>query len=133
MKKFFILLAFVAATLAAHADEFPYLAIERTDGSVTVMTAANLTLTYAEGTLTVANGETNETFETASLSRMYFTDTATGIAEIAAAGRAVPVDVWAADGRSLGRFPSLQDATKRLNKGTYVIKANDTTFKVAVQ
>lgn len=133
MKRVILLIGFIVSALGMHADDYPYLAFQNTDGEVTILTANGLTLSYADGVLTAVTGGSSQTFETSKLSRMYFTDTATGIVSLNADGKPQAVEVFTADGRNLGRFASLQEAAKRLPKGAYVVKANGQTIKIALQ
>ena len=137
MRKYIFLCVLAFGALIGRADDYPYpyLAFQTTDGSVSTISTAGLTLAYTDGTLTAAaTGATTLTFETAKLALMYFTNTATGIAALTAQGQTQAVKVFAADGRSVGRFGSLQEATTRLAKGTYVVKAqHGQTLKIAIQ
>ncbi len=134
MRKHFLLLVLAFSVLIARADEYPYLALQTSDGEVKTMSVQGLTLSYADGTLTAANTQETALFTTATLARMYFTDTATGLISLAAAQSNVAVEVFTADGRSAGRFPSVQAATQRLPKGVYVVKAdNGNKLKISLQ
>lgn len=141
MKKVFLTVLIAACALVSRADGYPYLAFQTLDGAVSTISTSGLTLTYSEGTLTASAaaqgdaqgaGETL-TLETARLSRMYFTDTATGVQALSASAGVQTVDVFTADGRRAGRFGSLQEAMARLPKGAYVVKAADgLTVKIAL-
>lgn len=68
MRKKLLVLALLAGTLSAQADEYPYLIFETTDGGRTPVEVESLTIQIVDGNL-VAGGKT---FSLASLSRMFF-------------------------------------------------------------
>ena len=71
MKKLFLLLVVMTGTLAAYADEFPYLTFETTDGTKVSVTASSLTISISETTLTAGG----KSFTLSDLSKMYFSTT----------------------------------------------------------
>lgn len=133
-KVFSLTLLAAAATLPATA--YDYLAFATTDGAVTTLSVASLTLTLAPGTLTAADADGSRTFQLAELAKMYFTDTPASAAAIDAVAADAPagrVAVYGVDGTPRGDFPSLDDARKALARGTYVVQSENSTIKIAVK
>ena len=56
MRKYILLCVLALGALIGRADDYPYpyLAFQTTDGSVSTISTAGLTLSYADGTLTAA-------------------------------------------------------------------------------
>lgn len=130
MKKTFLLLSSVVlGSLAAQADDFPYLTFETADGTKTSVSAASLTITIADGTLT-ADGKT---FALADLSKMYFS--ASDVTAIDNVKNTVTgeVEVFTLDGIAMGKFDSLTEASSALKSGVYVVKSKSGTLKVKVK
>ena len=71
MKKLFLFLVVMTGTLAAYADEYPYLTFETTDGTKVSVTASSLTISISETTLTAGG----KSFTLSDLSKMYFSTT----------------------------------------------------------
>ena len=71
MKKLFLFLVVMTGTLAAHADEYPYLTFETSDGTKVSVTTSSLTISIADATLTAGG----ETFTLSDLSKMFFSTT----------------------------------------------------------
>ncbi|MBR1838907.1 MAG: hypothetical protein IJ786_05050 [Bacteroidaceae bacterium] len=132
MKKLILLLLLLATTLSTRADEFPYLAFQQTDGTITVLSVSGLNMRSTDGLLTVTNSETTFSVETIKLSKMYFTETATGILLLQNVSEAAPVEVWQAEGRYIGRFTSLAALSAKLTRGVYIIKKGTETIKLLV-
>ena len=68
MKKIFILLTVLLATLTAQAEGYTYLTFETTDGAKASVAVENLTLTISGTTLTAGSQQ----FTLSNLSKMYF-------------------------------------------------------------
>ena len=95
------------------------------------MSFYGLTMSMVDGQMTFANEETSVSMALASLSKMYFASSATGVKELATSNS--PVQVYVADGRYLGKFETLPAAVSGLRSGVYVVKSNDVTLKISVQ
>lgn len=132
MKKFLFLLFIMIGTLSAHADDYtyPYLVFETTDGTKTSVAVDGITFTIADGQL-VAGGQT---FSLADLSKMYFSTTTTGITNVNDSDNVNgEVSIYTLSGISLGKFQNVDAAKTALNKGIYVVKSANTTYKIAVK
>ena len=68
MKKIFILLTVLLATLTAQAEGYTYLTFETTDGAKASVAVENLTLTISGTTLTAGSQQ----FTLSNLSKMYY-------------------------------------------------------------
>ena len=68
MKKILLLLTLMMGTLATHADDFPYLTFEMTDGTKVSVEVSSLTISISGTTLTAGG----ESFTLSDLSRMFF-------------------------------------------------------------
>ena len=93
MKKIFILLTVLLATLTAQAEGYTYLTFETTDGAKASVAVENLTLTISGTTLTAGSQQ----FTLSNLSKMYFStsdETATGIEEINSAAIEEATDIY---------------------------------------
>lgn len=135
MKKIMTLLAFVVAgSLAAHADDYPYLAFQSADGSVKTMSVTSLTLTFSNGVLMATNGEGSSTFNLASLSKMFFTTTPTSVQAPAGETNGDDgVEVFTLTGIRVGSYRSVGAAQEQLKSGVYVVKSTDESFKLVVK
>ena len=119
MKKKLVTTALLGVMLAAQADEYNYLSVEKTDGTVISLSASDLTITFTDGYLMAGN-----------LSKMYFSNTgATGINSI--------IDD---ENISIGDADAIYDLNGRqlpqgaqLHKGVYIVKKNGRTLKVQVR
>ena len=134
MKKVLILFMLALTTIAVKAGSYEYLVIVDNSSNATSFVSDGLTLTYSGTTLTVtpASGSSS-TFDTKSLSKMYFSSTTTGLAAINAEVDGGSVQVFDMGGRSYGTFNSITDAIGKLSKGVYVMKGNQKTIKMNVK
>ena len=121
----------VGTLTASAAYEYPYLNFLTAAGVIETMPVDNLTMSIADGQLIATNGTTTKTFALTDMVKMYFTDSSGLNSLIANTDEAV--EVCTVDGVSLGRFASVKDALLSLDRGTYVIKGQSSTFKIAVQ
>lgn len=131
MRKKLLVLALLAGTLSAQADEYPYLIFETADGGRTPVEVESLTIQIVDGNL-VAGGKT---FSLASLSRMFFAltpDATSGIEDLRATEDGA-VEVYSLNGVSLGSYENVSAAKQSLQRGIYVVKNGSGTFKVAVK
>lgn len=133
MKKFLLLVLMMIGTSASYADDYtyPYLVFETAGGAKT-------SVAISEGTITIADGQLNiggQIFALSDLSKMYFSTTTTGIAEVAVDDNLNDngcVDVYDLNGRKVlseGDSESLSS----LPKGIYIVKSGRKTYKVAIK
>lgn len=127
----FIVLLLLGVASAGKAQTYPYLAVQTTEGEVQTLSVDGLTMRVADGQMTFEGEGTSVSVALASLSKMYFASSATGVKELATSNS--PVQVYVADGRYLGKFETLPAAVSGLRSGVYVVKSNDVTLKISVQ
>ena len=133
MKKILLLVLLMIGTCASYADDYtyPYLVFETAGGAKTSVTISEGTITIADGQLTIGG----HTFALSDLSKMYFSTTTTGIAEVAVDDNLNDngcVNVYDLNGRKVlseGDSESLSS----LPKGIYIVKSGRKTYKVAIK
>ena len=124
MKKIFILLTVLLATLTVQAEGYTYLTFETTDGAKASVAVENLTLTISGTTLTAGSQQ----FTLSNLSKMYFSasdETATGIEEINSAAIEEATDIYDLQGHKVTK--------EQMKKGVYIVKTNSRTYKMVVR
>ena len=124
MKKIFILLTVLVATLTVQAEGYTYLTFETTDGAKASVAVENLTLTINGTTLTAGSQQ----FTLSNLSKMYFSasdETATGIEEINSAAIEEATDIYDLQGHKVSK--------EQMKKGVYIVKTNSRTYKMVVR
>ena len=124
MKKIFILLTVLLATLTAQAESYTYLTFETTDGAKASVAVENLTLTINGTTLTAGSQQ----FTLSNLSKMYFStsdETATGIEEITSASIEEATDIYDLQGHKVSK--------EQMRKGVYIVKTKSRTYKMVVR
>lgn len=83
MKKTLMILLLALTAITVKADDYDYLVILDNSSNATSFVSDGLTLTYNGTTLIVNPASGNAaTFDTKSLSKMYFSSTATGLVSI---------------------------------------------------
>lgn len=134
MKKCLILFAIAVCALAVRADEFayPYLVLEASDGTLTSVSVASLTLKFEESSLVLINDAGSRNFALSGLKKMYFATTPTAISPLKNNVNE-NVEVWTMTGLSLGVFDSISEVQQTLSRGVYVVKSERGTFKIAVK
>ena len=111
---------------------YPYLTFESSDGEVLSVEVEGLTLTLDDATLTATDSEgAAYIFALSSLSKMYFTDEATGIQPLASTSQEA-VEAITLSGITVGTFANAAAARKALPRGTYVLKSKSATFKISL-
>ena len=127
--------AALAAAPAAIAQEPLQLVILTNDGNLHTLAAESLSMSVKDQTLLVNNLETSLTLNLPDLDKMYFTGEETGVANIIIdENTAGPVEVFAADGKAMGRFDSTAAARATLPAGIYLLRTSDNkSFKIAVK
>ena len=124
MKKIFILLTVLLATLTTQAEGYTYLTFETTDGAKASVAVENLTLTISGTTLTAGSQQ----FTLSNLSKMYFSisdETATGIEEINSAAIEEATDIYDLQGHKVTK--------EQMRKGVYIVKTRSRTYKMVVR
>lgn len=115
----------MAGTSVAHADNYPYLTFETTDGTKTSVSSSSLTITVEDGKLMAGSQE----FALTNLSKMYFStsdeSTTTGIETVNAATLDNTTIIYDLQGRKV--------AKEQMKRGVYVIKTKNGTRKVNVK
>lgn len=132
MRHAILFLALLSA-MAVRAADYKSLVFQTSDGT-TAVDLSSLVLTVADGKLVAANASGMQTFDLATLSKMYFsTEEATGVKSVTTDGKASPLLVYDLSGRKVGSYASLEAAKSVLRQGVYVVRQNDKTFKIAVK
>ena len=124
MKKLFLLLTVLLATLTVQAEGYTYLTFETTDGAKASVSVENLTLTINGTTLTAGSQQ----FTLSNLSKMYFStsdETATGIEEINSAAIEEATDIYDLQGHKVTK--------EQMKKGAYIVKTKSRTYKMVVR
>ena len=124
MKKLFLLLTVLVATLTVQAEGYTYLTFETTDGAKASVSVENLTLTISGTTLTAGSQQ----FTLSNLSKMYFStsdETATGIEEITSASIEEATDIYDLQGHKVSK--------EQMRKGVYIVKTKSRTYKMVVR
>lgn len=135
MKRLLLVLMVIACAPAAFADgfEYNYLAFTNSNGVSQTVSVTDLTITFADGKLVAVNGDGTKQFLLTDLTKMYFTDTPTGISEVTVDGSTSQVEVYSVAGVFIGNYPTLAAAKSKLKAGMYVIKQKDKTTKIAIR
>lgn len=131
MRKFLLFMAVIFCSLTMSAENFAYLVFTNTSGSVTVMSATNLTMSVNGSSLQVTNGTENATFLFMELQQMQFSNDPMAIDNVLDANQ--PVQVFTPSGVRIGTFESLMHAAGSLNKGVYVISNGTNTQTIVLQ
>ena len=120
-----------AGLATAQAADYQYLTIEKTDGTSVSITAAGLSITYADGSMKATNGSESATLPLTTLKRMYFSNekTATAIETVEATAddwNDAATEIYDQSGRRLpqGTKPA---------RGLYIFKKGNTTTKKYVR
>lgn len=123
-----------AAALHAADYDYPYLTLQTADGTKQSVAVGSLTLTFANGQLVATNDEGSYNFSLVDLTKMYFTENTSAIVTM---HETLPtestVEVYAIGGRLVGRYSSESEARQRLDKGIYIFKCNNRTYKTTVK
>lgn len=131
MKQLYLTFALLSATLTANAGGYNYLTFENTDGRQVSLTADGLKMTFADGNLVAKSTEGTMTFPVADLAKMFFAETS-GVKDVKAE-EATGVAVYNLSGIKLGDFRDAASAQNALQKGIYVVKKGNSTYKVTVK
>ena len=132
MKKALLTLFIIVASLAAQAYDYPYLIFQTTDGTVHAIAVESLTIDVSGSNLVATNSEGSQTFALAELSKMFFSESVTGVGEMFSPDGG-EVDVFAVTGAHLGRYANAKEATTHLKTGMYLLKSKSATIKIVVR
>ena len=131
MKKLCLLFALCCAMMA-HADTYKYLVFTNQTGTTTAFALDNLILKLDGADLQVTNNEGSVNFVLTDLASMQFSmDGTTSVENVLNAD--APVQVYTLTGVSLGTYPSMFDAVKNMNAGTYVISTDKISQTIVVK
>ena len=76
MKKIVLLFAIMASvTLSAHAEGYPFLTVQHSDGSQQSFASSGLVITFNDGNMVVSQNGTKTTLALSDLSKMFFSTT----------------------------------------------------------
>ncbi|MBR7048627.1 MAG: T9SS type A sorting domain-containing protein [Prevotella sp.] len=130
MKKILLFVLLMIGTCASYADDYtyPYLVFETADGTKTSVAVTDGTITIADGQLTMGG----QTFSLSDLSKMYFSTTTTGIANVNVDDNSF-VDVYDLNGRKVLSNSQFSILNSQLPKGIYIVKSGSKTYKIAVK
>ena len=136
MKKVLFVFFLFAPAVMAQADDYvyPYLTVEKTDGTVASFSVNDFKITFDSGTLKIVNISVSESYTLTELSKMYFAKTSTGIADVMADTDNSEVEVFTLSGTDMGMYENVNMAKTKLAPGVYVVKSkNGKLQKIAVK
>jgi hypothetical protein len=128
-KKTMIAVMLLTGLVSVHAGDYSYLTFQTTDGKQTSVAVESLTLTIAGGNLVATDGTATQTFELASLSKMFFASQAMSAAGVKAEDEGT-VSVCNVSGTTAGQYSSEAEALSRLPGGVYILKSKGETRKI---
>ncbi len=118
----------------AHADSYPYLTFQKSDGTTVSMESASLVMTFSDGKLIASNGTDSQELTVADLSKMYFSESgATGIQDVDVSDADGEVEVFSLQGVSYGKFSTVQSFLNTAEPGVYIVKVNGKSQKIMVR
>jgi ethanolamine utilization protein EutA (predicted chaperonin) len=126
MKKIALLFIALVGALSMQAEEaYAYLTFETTDGTKVSVSASSLTISISGTTLTTGDQQ----FTLTNLSKMYFStsdeSTATGIDSVVDDTLDEATEIYDLQGHKISKA--------QMQKGVYIVKAKDKTYKIAVK
>ncbi len=133
MKKILLTIVAFAAVLTASAYDYPYLVFTAGDGTEHPMNCQNLTIELLNGQIIVSNGSESKTFELAALTKMCFATDVQAVGSIDVDDTDVVVEAFSLTGISMGCFENVDDVSKTLAPGLYIIKQGSIITKIAVK
>lgn len=118
----------------AHADSYPYLTFQKSDGTTVSMESASLVMTFSDGKLIASNGTDSQELTVADLSKMYFSESgATGIQDVDVSDADGEAEVFSLQGVSYGKFSTVQSFLNTAEPGVYIVKVNGKSQKIMVR
>ncbi|MBQ4391475.1 MAG: hypothetical protein II827_05635 [Paludibacteraceae bacterium] len=134
MRKFILMIILVCAGMV-QAGEYAYLVFTNSEGTLTALSATDLTMKVNGAQLDVTNAEGTVNFTLTDLAAMQFSvdgiNLPEGLENVLNAD--APVRVYGVNGISMGKFSSLINAVQQLDNGTYVIVQNGKSQKLIVR
>ena len=127
MKRMMILTLLCALYMGARAADYNYLVFTLSDGSEQAIVANGLNITFTDGNLVAATAsETLATIPLATLQKMQFSESTTGISDLPTDGDDDIKAIYDLQGR-------MMPLDTQLPKGTYIVKTSRRTIKVFVK
>lgn len=117
--------------MAAHAGDYDYLMVQKSDGTAQSFLADGLQITYSGSSATFTASSSSATFALSDLSTMYFASNPTAIRDIEAQTDRL-TDVYTTAGIYLGRYAGTEAMKGNLPKGVYIMKNKGVTTKVSI-
>ena len=122
-----ILTLLCALYMGARAADYNYLVFTLNDGSEQAIVATDLNITFTDGNLVATTGnETLATIPLATLQKMQFSESTTGISDLPTDGDDDIKAIYDLQGR-------MMPLDTQLPKGTYIVKTSRRTIKVFVK
>lgn len=122
-----ILTLLCALYLGARAADYNYLVFTLNDGSEQAIVANGLNITFTDGNLVAATAsETLATIPLATLQKMQFSESTTGISDLPTDGDDDIKAIYDLQGR-------MMPLDTQLPKGTYIVKTSRRNIKVHVK
>lgn len=133
MRKTLITYIFILSAAAMSADNIS-LVFRSADGNEQAIETSGLEMVFEDGVLRASSATMSLSLPLSELCSMEFSSTAAGVDIVEADKSAGPVEIFGADGRSMGRAASVAEAASELPAGIYIIKLSDgTTRKIAIK
>lgn len=122
MKKLLLFLMLLLGTFTAHAEDYPYLTFEMTDGARVSVLSSSLTISISGTTLKAGD----QSFTVSNLSKMYFSDhdESTGIETLCVSDWNEITDIYDLNGKKVTK--------DQMQKGVYVVRSKKGTYKMTV-
>lgn len=129
MKKMLTLVSAALFVMNAHAEQYPYLSFQTTDGTILSFATTSLAMTVADGRLVIKNDNESGSIALAKLSKMYFSSSPTAVSSVKGNEESSSAKVYDISGMYFGTLGSAGLNDSRLAPGTYIIKKNGKTKK----
>ena len=127
MKRMMIFSLLCALFQGVRAADYNYLVFTTNDGSEQAIVATGLSITFTDGNLVAATAsETLATIPLATLQKMQFSESTTGISDLPTDGDDDIKAIYDLQGR-------MMPLDTQLPKGTYIVKTSRRTIKVHVK
>ncbi|MBR5391589.1 MAG: hypothetical protein IK148_01860 [Prevotella sp.] len=122
MKKLLLFLMLLLGTFTAHAEDYPYLTFQMTDGARVSVSSSSLTISISGTTLKAGD----QSFTVSNLSKMYFSDhdESTGIETLCVSDWNEITDIYDLNGKKVTK--------DQMQKGVYVVRSKKGTYKMTV-
>ena len=127
MKLYSLFSLFALLSLSAWADDYDYLAFQKTDNSIVAFASRDIQISFSDTSTSVktADGATYS-FTTADLVKMSFsaTDNSTDVINSLLFDGTEEIELFTTSGISVGKFSSIESASSSLPSGIYVAKSS---------